>query len=79
MHVHLAKKTPGMSAVLSEFKASRGWFSKFKKRIGIHSVVKHGKAASSEKSGAEEFIDEFKKRLKDSFSNKTSVVTKKAF
>nr|XP_060616130.1 tigger transposable element-derived protein 1-like isoform X1 [Anolis sagrei ordinatus]XP_060616131.1 tigger transposable element-derived protein 1-like isoform X1 [Anolis sagrei ordinatus]XP_060616133.1 tigger transposable element-derived protein 1-like isoform X1 [Anolis sagrei ordinatus]XP_060616134.1 tigger transposable element-derived protein 1-like isoform X1 [Anolis sagrei ordinatus] len=27
------------------FKASRGWFDNFKKRTGIHSVVRHGEAA----------------------------------
>jgi len=36
--------TPGSSA--EEFKASKGWFDNFKKRTGIHSVVRHGEAAS---------------------------------
>lgn len=27
-----------------EFKASHGWFDKFKRRTGIHSVVRHGEA-----------------------------------
>lgn len=31
LHVDLAKKMPGTSAAVSEFKASRGWFDKFKK------------------------------------------------
>ena len=31
LHADLAKKMPGTSAAVSEFKASRGWFNKFKK------------------------------------------------
>lgn len=31
-----------------------------KKRTGIHSVLRYGKVASSEKCGAEEFVSEFK-------------------
>ena len=34
LHADLSKKMPA-----SEFKASRGWFDKFKKRTGIHSMV----------------------------------------
>ena len=40
LHADLAKKMPGMSAAVSEFKTSRDWFNKFKKQSGIHSVVK---------------------------------------
>ena len=40
LHEDLAKKMPGMSAAVSEFKASRGWFDKFKKQTSIHSVVR---------------------------------------
>ncbi|XP_068213307.1 tigger transposable element-derived protein 1-like [Palaemon carinicauda] len=38
-----------------EFKASRGWFEKFKRHLGIHSVVRHGDAASSDTKVAEVF------------------------
>ena len=31
LHVDLAKKMPGTSAAVSEFKALRGWLNKFKK------------------------------------------------
>ena len=34
--------TPGSSA--EEFKASKRWFDSFKKRTGIHGVVRHGEA-----------------------------------
>ncbi|XP_043263000.1 tigger transposable element-derived protein 1-like [Colletes gigas] len=63
----LVKKTPGSSTAGEEvqFKASRGWFEKFKRRTGIHSVVRHGEAASSDTKAAENFIADFKK-LEDS-------------
>ena len=38
----LVKNYTDMSADTDDFKASRGWFEKFKKRSGIHSVVRHG-------------------------------------
>ncbi|XP_067132756.1 tigger transposable element-derived protein 1-like [Centruroides vittatus] len=41
------------------FKASRGWFDNFKKRTGIHSVVRHGEAASSDVKAAEAYIKTF--------------------
>lgn len=41
------------------FKASRGWFDNFKKRTGIHSVVRHGEAASSDVNAAEAYIKTF--------------------
>ena len=49
--------TPGSSA--EESKASKGWFDNFKKRTGIHSVVRHGEAASSNKYAAEKFVEKF--------------------
>ncbi|BFZ12502.1 hypothetical protein BsWGS_15541 [Bradybaena similaris] len=48
-----------------EFKASRGWFEKFKRRTGIHSVVRHGEASSSDQKGAEEFVRKFEQLVKD--------------
>ena len=45
--------------VKTDFKASRGWFKKFKKGSGIHSVPRHGEAASPNKKEAEKF----KKRI----------------
>ena len=55
----LLKETPctsvkGESAFT--FKASRGWFEKFKHRSGIHSVTRHEKAASSNKEVAVKYI-----------------------
>ena len=43
LHVYLVRKAPATSSQDEEaFKASRGWFHKFQKRTGIHSVVQHG-------------------------------------
>ncbi|XP_068235719.1 tigger transposable element-derived protein 1-like [Palaemon carinicauda] len=42
-----------------EFKASHGWFDRFRKRTGIHSDVRHGEAASSDKKAAGEFLIKF--------------------
>ena len=47
LHDDLVKKYPGMSGDTDVFKASRGWFEKFKKRSGIHSVVRHGEAVNA--------------------------------
>jgi len=42
-----------------EFKGSRGWFEKFKRRSGIHSVIRIGEGASANKEEAEKFAREF--------------------
>ena len=60
----LLKENPDMSAKGESaftFKASRGWFEKFKHRSGIHSVVRHGEAASSNK--AEKYVAKFSDRV----------------
>ena len=59
VYVDLAKKDPSMNPEEFDFKASRGWFEKFRKGSGIHSVVRHGEAASSDKDGAEQFKVDF--------------------
>ncbi|XP_015417010.1 PREDICTED: tigger transposable element-derived protein 1-like [Myotis davidii] len=51
IYADLLQQTPGTSideASGEPFKASRGWFENFKKRTGIHSVVRHGEAASAD-------------------------------
>ncbi|XP_069179830.1 tigger transposable element-derived protein 1-like [Procambarus clarkii] len=64
LHDDLLKNTPATSdADTKEFKASRGWFEKFR-RSGIHSVTRHGEAASSDKPAAGRFIEEFKEFAK---------------
>ncbi|XP_051785430.1 tigger transposable element-derived protein 1-like [Erpetoichthys calabaricus] len=60
LYLDLLRKTPGTSAEDEEaFKASHGWFAKFKKRTSIHSVVRHGEAASSDTAAADKFGQEF--------------------
>ncbi|GIY84852.1 HTH CENPB-type domain-containing protein [Caerostris darwini] len=63
----LLKQTPQTSideASEVSFKASRGWFENFKKRSGIHSVVRHGEAASSDMKAAEDYIKTFSDLIK---------------
>ncbi|XP_019716745.1 tigger transposable element-derived protein 1-like [Hippocampus comes] len=48
-----------------EFKASPGWFEKFKRRTGIHSVVRHGEASSADHKAADEFVQKFKQLVID--------------
>ena len=58
----LQKQSPRTSTEetpAEEFKASREWFDKFKKRTGEHNVVRHGESASSDTKAAEKFVNEF--------------------
>ncbi|KAM3924817.1 tigger transposable element-derived protein 1-like [Leptodactylus fuscus] len=48
-----------------EFKGSHGWFEKFRKRTGIHSVVRHGEASSADTKAAEKFIMHFAKLVEE--------------
>ncbi|XP_072846907.2 major centromere autoantigen B [Pogona vitticeps] len=47
LYADLVQQAPGASAEPEDFKASRGWFERFKTRSGIHSVVRHGEAVSA--------------------------------
>ncbi|CAI5768740.1 transposable element-derived 1-like [Podarcis lilfordi] len=60
LHADLIKNTPGGSAEGEIFKASRGWFEKFKTRSSIHSAVRHCEAASANKLDADRFVLKFK-------------------
>ncbi|GBN49552.1 Tigger transposable element-derived protein 1 [Araneus ventricosus] len=58
----LLNQTPRTStdeASEDSFKASRGWFDNFRKMTGIHSVVRHGEAASSGVKAAEDYLKTF--------------------
>ncbi|GBN70131.1 hypothetical protein AVEN_163030-1 [Araneus ventricosus] len=58
----LLNQTPRTStdeASEDSFKASRGWFDNLRKRTGIHSVVRHGEAASSDVKAAEDYLKTF--------------------
>ena len=63
LHRDLSIQNPDTSSPEDTFKASRGWFEKFKNRTGIHSVVRHGEAASCNLEAAESFIGEFTKLI----------------
>ncbi|XP_069158736.1 tigger transposable element-derived protein 1-like [Procambarus clarkii] len=68
LYVDLVRKIPGALSEDEEvFRASRGWFENFKKKSGIHSVVRHGEAASSDKGAAEAFVPEFQKFVDQQF------------
>ncbi|KAH0619380.1 hypothetical protein JD844_030392, partial [Phrynosoma platyrhinos] len=60
----LVKKDGGEGTSASqpsqEFKASHGWFERFKRRTGIHSVVRRGEAFSTDQTAADEFVQKFK-------------------
>ncbi|KAF6357047.1 hypothetical protein mRhiFer1_009983 [Rhinolophus ferrumequinum] len=60
LHADLIKNTPGTSAESDIFKANRGWFEKFKRRNGIHNMVRHGESARANKEDANQFVLEFK-------------------
>jgi len=66
LHDDMVKKYPGTNGDTDDFKASRGWFEKFKKRSGIHSVVRHVEAASANQKAAEEFVQDFSDYVKAS-------------
>ncbi|XP_064090792.1 tigger transposable element-derived protein 1-like [Macrobrachium nipponense] len=61
IYADLVKKKASTSKEASEeaFKASHGWFDNFKKRTGIHSVVRHGEAASADVKAADTYIQKF--------------------
>ncbi|XP_070268928.1 tigger transposable element-derived protein 1 isoform X2 [Myotis yumanensis] len=62
IYADLLQQTPGTSmdeASGEPFKASRGWFENFKKRTGIHSVVRHGEAASADIKAGEDHLRTF--------------------
>ena len=65
----LVMKTLGANFKDFDFKASRGWFEKFKNRSGIHNVLRHVEAASSNKKEAEKFKKEFSDVIKQMVSS----------
>ncbi|XP_068248596.1 tigger transposable element-derived protein 1-like [Palaemon carinicauda] len=54
-----AAKKRETSTPAETFKASHGWLDNFKKRTGIHSVVRYGEAASSDAKAAVDFVTTF--------------------
>ncbi|XP_023575288.1 tigger transposable element-derived protein 1-like isoform X2 [Octodon degus] len=64
LHSDLLQENPSTSSTSDKFKASRGWFDKFRKRSGILRVVRHGEASSSDKAVAEAYKKEFSEFMK---------------
>ncbi|GFX71855.1 tigger transposable element-derived protein 1-like protein [Trichonephila clavipes] len=60
----LKEQTQGSSSDELEFKATSGWFTKFKRRSGIKHVLMHGKSASADKEAAENTVSNLKNSLK---------------
>ncbi|XP_044304720.1 tigger transposable element-derived protein 1-like [Varanus komodoensis] len=59
LYSDLRERAPGTSAESEEFKASRGWLAKFRKRTGIHSVVMHREPAGARVGEAAKFVKTF--------------------
>ena len=86
MHIYadLPKESPSTSAQGESgftFKASRGWFLKFKHQSGIDSVVRHGEAVSSNKESVEKYVGEFRHFVNAGgyLSSKCLTVTRQAY
>ncbi|XP_032836246.1 uncharacterized protein LOC116957903 [Petromyzon marinus] len=63
LHSDIVQKAPGTGddpGPGEMFKASRGWFDKFKKRSGIESAVRHAEGAGADTEGSKKFVGEFK-------------------
>ena len=62
LYADFVSKPPRTSTEKEEgFKASRGWSDNFKRKSGIHSVVRPGEATSSDAEAAEVLATEFQK------------------
>ncbi|GFS40186.1 hypothetical protein TNIN_234931 [Trichonephila inaurata madagascariensis] len=55
----LKEQTPGSSSEELEFKATTGWFTKFKRRSVIKHVLMHGESASADKEAIEKYCLKF--------------------
>ncbi|XP_060638038.2 chromobox protein homolog 3 isoform X1 [Anolis sagrei] len=61
-----ASTSTGSPTKAGTFTASKGWFDKFQKRCGLKSVSLHGEAASADKAGAEDYVNNtFKEIIKE--------------
>jgi len=62
----LGAKAPSTSTgPVTEFFGTKGWFTRFRKRTGLHSVVRHGEAASGYRDAAEQHREKFKKIIEE--------------
>jgi hypothetical protein len=56
------------------FFCTKGWFTGFRKRTGLHSVLRYGEAASGDRDAAEHHREKFKKIIEEG-----SFVSQQAF
>ena len=62
----LGAKAPSTSTgPVKEFFGTKGWFMGFRKRTGLHSVLRHGEAASGDRDAAEQHREKFKKIIEE--------------
>ncbi|GBM15072.1 hypothetical protein AVEN_150089-1 [Araneus ventricosus] len=76
----LLNQTPRTStdeASEDSFKANRVWFDNFRKKTGIHSVVRHGEAASSEPEGEDTISTSERKEILGMWERVSQFVEKK--
>jgi hypothetical protein len=60
-----AKASCTSTGPMKEFFGTKGWFTGFRKRTGLHSVVRHGEAASAQRGAAEQHAEKFKKIIEE--------------
>ena len=57
-----------------EFKASKGWFDKFRRRSALHNIKVTGEAASANKEAADKFKPELEKCIEEKGYSKKQVI-----
>ena len=62
IYENLKRNVAGHSTAEAE-EEFKGWFEKFKRRSGIHSVIRHGEEASANEEDVEELVEEHSKDL----------------
>ncbi|XP_049276770.1 tigger transposable element-derived protein 1-like [Anopheles funestus] len=58
-------QTDNAEHALTSFKASVGWFARFKKRVNLRNVKIHGEAASADENAAIIFVSSFSKLIQE--------------
>jgi len=62
-----AKAPSTSTGPVKEFFGTKGWFTGFRKRTGLHSVVRHGEAAHGHRDAAVQHCEKFKKIIEGRF------------
>ena len=62
----LGAKAPSTSTgPVKEFFGTKEWFTGFRKRTGLHSVLRHGEAGSGDRDSAEQHREKFRKTIEE--------------